>query len=133
MTSSSKATSATLRAMGATWATEGVAEAGQTGTRPNVALKPTSPQNDAGMRIEPPPSVPSAAGTIRAATPAAAPALDPPAVNCGFHGLRVTPVSGESPTAFEPSSLVVVLPVMHAPARRRRSTDGASALAMLPL
>jgi hypothetical protein len=32
--------------------------AGQAGTRPALALKPNSPLNEAGMRIDPPPSVP---------------------------------------------------------------------------
>ena len=35
---------------------------GSRGTSPNVGLKPTTPQNAAGMRIEPPPSPPSASG-----------------------------------------------------------------------
>ena len=83
------------------------------------------------MRIEPPPSVPSASGVIPAATEAAAPALEPPGVLAGFHGLRVMPVSGQSPTALQPNSLVVVLPIRIAPACFMRSTAGASAAATL--
>ncbi len=43
-----------------------------------------------------------------------------------FHGLRVMPVSGLSPSAFQPNSGVLVLPVRIAPASRRRRTNGAS-------
>ena len=60
MTDSSSAASRTVRASGATWASVGVADTGYTGTRPNWALMPTRPHSEAGMRIEPPPSVPSA-------------------------------------------------------------------------
>ena len=53
---------------------------GPTETRPRAGFSPTSPQHDAGIRIEPPPSLPCATGTIPAATAAAAPPLDPPGV-----------------------------------------------------
>ena len=49
------------------------------------------PQNAAGCRIEPPVSDPSEAGTVRAATQAADPPLDPPGVRVGFHGFAVGP------------------------------------------
>src|ERR1700682_6328147 len=93
---------------------------------------PARPVRQHGMRIEPPPSVPSPNGVIPAATEAAAPALEPPGVFAGFHGLRVMPVSGLSPTALQPNSLVVVLPIRIAPAFLARSTKGASAAAILP-
>jgi hypothetical protein len=41
-------------------------------------LKPTTPQSDAGTRIEPIESPPKAAGTIRAATDALDPLDEPP-------------------------------------------------------
>jgi hypothetical protein len=66
-----------------------------------------------------------------AATDAAAPALEPPGVLFKFHGLRVMPVSGLSPTPLQPNSLVVVLPITIAPAFFTRSTEGASAAAIL--
>src|SRR4051795_10751491 len=84
------------------------------------------PQKPAGMRIEPPPSVPVASGPMPAATAAAAPPLDPPAVREGSHGLRVTPVKGLSVTPFQPNSGVVVFPSRTAPDSLRRATDGAS-------
>src|SRR5215470_17688447 len=63
--------------------------------RPRVGLSPTSPQCDAGMRIEPPPSLACAAGTMPDATAAAAPPLEPPALCSRLHGLRVGPkISG---------------------------------------
>ena len=48
------------------------------------------------MRIEPPPSVPSASGTIPAATAAPEPPLEPPGVRSSDHGLRVSPNSALS-------------------------------------
>src|SRR5580658_11059873 len=105
-----------FRAIGPTWASVGVAETGHTGTRPKWALMPASPVRQHGIRIEPPPSVPSANGVMPAATEAAAPALDPPGVLPRFQGLRVIPVSGLSPTGLQPNSLVVVLPIRMAPA-----------------
>ena len=47
--------------------------AGNIGTRPCVGLKPTMPQNDAGIRMLPPPSVPTEHGASHAATAAALP------------------------------------------------------------
>ncbi len=61
------------------------------GQRPIEGLKPVSPVWQAGRLIEPPASVPIAAGTKPAATLTAAPPLEPPGVSSGFHGLRVTP------------------------------------------
>ena len=70
------------------------------------------PQNAEGMRIEPAPSEPWWSGPSPAAAAAPAPALEPPDVMPVFHGLRVMPVSGLSPSAFQPNSGVVVLPSM---------------------
>ena len=84
------------------------------------------PQKLAGIRIEPPPSVPSASGPMPDATAAAAPPLDPPVVRAGSHGLRVTPVSGLSVTPFQPNSGVVVFPSSTARCSRSRATAGAS-------
>src|SRR5690349_17089746 len=131
MLASMSAASATVRAIGPTCDSVGAAVVGQTGTRPYCGLIPARPVKLQGMRIEPPPSVPIASGVIPAATEAAAPALEPPGVFAGFHGLRVMPVSGQSPTALQPNSLVVVLPIRIAPARFMRSTGGASAAATL--
>ena len=68
------------------------------------------PEKAAGMRTEPPPSVPSESGAMPSATAAALPPEEPPDVRVGSHGLPVTPVRGASVTPFQPSSGVVVLP-----------------------
>ena len=62
------------------------------------AFTPTRPQNDDGMRTEPPPSLPSAIGHRPAATAAPDPALDPPDVRSIFHGLTVVADTGLWPT-----------------------------------
>src|SRR5438105_1974110 len=84
------------------------------------------PQNEAGTRIDPAPSVPTAIGPRPAATAAAAPPLEPPGVCPRLHGLRALPVRMESPVAFQPKSGAVVLPNTMAPAARTRSTTTAS-------
>jgi hypothetical protein len=65
--------------------------AGPNELRPRVGFNPTRPQCAAGTRIDPPPSLACAAGTSLAATAAAAPPLDPPALCASCHGLRVGP------------------------------------------
>ena len=54
---------------------------------PRVGLKPTRPQQLAGIRIEPPPSDPWASGTSPPATAVAAPPLDPPAIRLVSYGV----------------------------------------------
>src|SRR5271165_2887806 len=81
------------------------------------------------MRIEPPASVPICSGPKPAAPAAPAPEEDPPVVTSGFHGLRVMPCSGQSPGDFQPNSVVVVLPMITAPAALRPTTLGASSAA----
>ena len=103
-----------------------IGESGQAGTRPNEGLRPNRPVKLQGMRIEPPPSVPTVSGPMPAATAAAPPPEEPPGVIFGFQGLRVMPVSGLSVTPFQPNSGVVVLPSSTAPCSRRRATTGAS-------
>ena len=78
------------------------------------------------MRIEPPPSLPWAAGARPAATAAAAPPLDPPGVRVVSHGLRHGPFSSDSVTAVIPSSGVFVFPITTKPASFSRRTTAAS-------
>src|SRR5579875_602646 len=82
ITSSISATSRTVRAIGQFDESPCHASPciGACVTRPRDGLRPTRPQHDAGIRIDPPPSVPAAIGAIPAATLTAAPPLDPPAV-----------------------------------------------------
>ena len=47
-------------------------------TRARVAFRPTRPQQEAGMRMEPPPSLACPIGTMPAATAEPDPPLEPP-------------------------------------------------------
>jgi hypothetical protein len=60
-------------------------------TLPKLGLKPTIPQNAAGLMTEPFVWVPSAAAAMPHATEAAEPIDEPPGVCRTFHGLRVLP------------------------------------------
>ena len=97
-------------------------ESGPTETRPRAALSPTRPQHEAGMRIEPPPSLPWAIGTMPAATAAAEPPLEPPGVRSSPHGLRVGPNRRVSVVGRIAISGSAVLPTITNPARRSRRT-----------
>ncbi len=83
------------------------------------------PQNAAGIRTEPPPSEPRAKGTMPEATAAADPPLDPPLVSSVSQGFRVGPNSSDTLDPDQPSSVVVVFPIIIAPAASMRSTMGA--------
>ena len=82
---------------------------------------PTRPQQAAGIRIDPIPSLPCAATIMPAATAAAAPPDEPPGVRSRSHGLRVMPKL-ESVAPKTHSSGTVVRPTTTAPARRNRRT-----------
>src|SRR5438552_13870867 len=88
--------------------------------RPNVGLRPTSPQYDAGRTFDPMVWLPSASGTMRAATAAAEPLDDPPGVHARFHGLRVGAGS------LVANSVVWSLPSRIPPAALSRATEVAS-------
>mmetsp|Transcript_52536 Transcript_52536/g.139922 ORF Transcript_52536/g.139922 Transcript_52536/m.139922 type:complete len:269 (-) Transcript_52536:437-1243(-) len=60
-------------------------------TRPGVGLKLANPQKWAGMRTDPPMSVPRPTGEPCAAIRAASPPEDPPGVRSWSHGFRVAP------------------------------------------
>ena len=93
-------------------------KSGPVGSRPRVGFMPKSPQQEAGIRIEPPPSPPVATGVIPHATAAAEPPLEPPAVRVRSHGLRVGPKSAGSVNGVRPNSGVLVLPRSTKPAWR---------------
>jgi hypothetical protein len=89
MTSSSRAASATVRASAPSVASP--TSSGMSGAqeiRPRVGLMPNSPHTLDGIRIEPPPSLPWAAGASPDATAAPAPPLEPPADLDRSHGVR---------------------------------------------
>lgn len=94
--------------------------------RPGVGRIEATPQKLAGVRTEPPKSVPCASGTMPAATATAEPPDDPPEVSAGSKGLRVGPRNRLVQTAPKPNSGVLVLPRMIAPARRSRATTRSS-------
>src|SRR3954454_21923888 len=95
-------------------------------TRPRDGLSPMTPHAPAGLRIEPPPSPACATATMRAATAAAEPPLDPPTMRSGFHGLRVGPNVSGSVVGESPSSGVLVLPTNTNPARPSRAVSSLS-------
>lgn len=64
------------------------------GTSPWVGLKPTTPQQAAGIRIKPPESEPNAASARPAASATAEPALEPPAVRPAASGFGTAPKRG---------------------------------------
>ncbi len=85
----------TSRAIGPAWSKLGAS--GKTpsiGTSPNVGLKPAIPQHAAGIRIDPPESVPSPTSTSPAAIAAAVPPLEPPEVRPGRGRVRDRAVVG---------------------------------------
>jgi hypothetical protein len=63
-----------------------------------------TPQNEAGMRIDPPVSEPIASGTTPAATAAPEPEEDPPVMHSRLWGFATGPKHETSPVAPAPSS-----------------------------
>jgi hypothetical protein len=88
---------------------------------------PTMPQNAAGIRIEPPKSVPWAIGTMPVATATAEPPEEPAGLRARFQGLRVAPNSTFTVLAPAANSGVLLLPSTTAPAALSRRTASASA------
>ncbi len=100
---------------------------GPSGSRARDALNPKRPHEAAGMRIDPPPSDPCAIGTIPAATAAAAPPDDPPAVRSRSQGLRVGPPwTAASVAGPMPPSGAVVRAKRTTPVARIRTTSSLS-------
>src|SRR4026208_1390693 len=98
---------------------------------PTEVRKPTTPQNAAGGRSEPPRSEPrargppagrrAAAGAPRAGGgPPGAPPPGPPQVSAGFHGLRVAPKTALKVLPPAPNSGGLALPPPIAPRRLPR-------------
>src|SRR5512142_3051778 len=114
--SSRIARSSALFASGPPWSSdEAKATIPYRDTRPYVGRNPLTPVNDAGWRIDPPVSVPVAAGASAAAIAAADPPELPPGTVSVFHGLRTGPkceVSFDEPIA---NSSMLVLPRITAP------------------
>src|SRR5262245_42818352 len=92
----------------------------------NDGLIAATPQNDAGRMIDPPVWVPSAIGTMPAATAAAEPDDEPPGACAGLLGLRVLPGSRNA------NGVETVLPITKPPARRTIETMAASVAGRCP-
>jgi hypothetical protein len=88
------------------------------------------PQQEAGMRIEPPPSLPWANGTMPEATAAAEPPDEPPVVRVGSQGFLQGPRKTPSVVGRIPSSGVFVLPKMTRPLASRRRVSSLSSVAV---
>src|SRR5882672_1295448 len=94
------AASSAVRARGpCTWPGSQASGIGQFGVSPGVGRMPTMPQNEAGIRIEQPKSVPCASGTMPVATATADPPEEPAGLNAGFQGLSPAGSSGGSAVA----------------------------------
>src|SRR5437764_15375621 len=91
------------------------------GTRRGEGRKPTTLQNAAGLRSDPPVSDPVATGTSPQANATAAPPEDPPHVLVRSYGLCVAPKTLLNVCDPAPNSGVLVLPTIIAPARRIRA------------
>ena len=92
------------------------------GTRCRLGLKPTRPHSAAGMRTEPPVSVPMAISHMPSATATAAPADEPPGTRARSRGLPGVPKCGLAPMPEKANSVMLVLATITAPAARNRRT-----------
>src|SRR3954466_15665803 len=103
--SSSKARSSTLRAIGpCTPRVRSILATGVWATRPILGRMPTTPQKLAGLRSDPPISVPCASQAIPVASATAAPPEEPAAESEVFHGFRVAPKTSLKVLAPAPNS-----------------------------
>src|ERR1700688_1430454 len=93
---------------------------GPSGLRARVGFNPNTPDAEAGIRIEPPPSLACATGTRRAATAAPAPPEEPPEECARFHGFRVGPNNRDSVVGSNPNSGLELFPKIASPASRKR-------------
>src|ERR1700676_2224920 len=85
-----------------------------------------------GVRIDPPWSPPSAIGTSPAATSAALPPDEPPALCAGLCGLRITPLAQVWLAPEKHKSSQAALPAMVPPASKIRVTTVASSSGTYP-
>ena len=97
------------------------------GTSPGDGRNPTTPQNAAGVRSEPPVSEPVASGTMDVASATAEPPEEPPQVRAGSNGLPVAPWTGLTVLPPAPHSGTLVLPTTMPPAERTAATIRSSA------
>jgi hypothetical protein len=91
-----------------------------------VAFSPTVPQYDAGIRIDPPVSLPIAMKTMSAATAAPDPPLEPPGIRSVLQGFRTGPKWGLADVIPYASSCMLSFPTLTAPASSNLRTTVAS-------
>ena len=127
------AASSTVRQSGPT-----VSKLVQSGTvpssdkRPEVVLSPTRSFHAAGMRTEPPVSLPIPAAASPNATEVAAPDDDPPGTQAGSCRLGGVSVDGLIPMPEKASSDICVLPRQTRPKAEAVASTRASALGVRP-
>src|SRR3984893_16245281 len=103
--SSSSARSSTLRAIGPwTVRLRSIFAAGLCATRPMLGRMPTTPQKLAGLRSEPPMSVPWVSQAIPVASATAAPPEEPAAERDRSQGFNVAPKTSLNVLAPAPNS-----------------------------
>src|SRR3954462_2940168 len=106
--SSMSARSSTVRAMGPLAdRVRSILALGVRATRPMLGRMPTMPQKLAGLRSNPPKSVPCAIHAIPVASATAAPPDEPAAKHDRLHGLRVSPNTSLNVLAPAPNSGVL--------------------------
>src|SRR5260370_35705482 len=113
MTGRRSAASRTERAIGPAWSSDharGIAP--RRLVRPYVGFRPTTPQSDAGIRIDPPVSLPIAPKHIPATSAAPLPPLDPPGIRSVAHGFLVGPKCGLAFVTPKAHSCRLVLPTL---------------------
>ena len=84
---------------------------------------PTTPQSEAGWRMEPPVSEPSASVASPAATAAALPPEEPPGTRSVSHGLFVRWNALDSVEEPKANSSMLALPTGRQPASSMRATQ----------
>src|SRR3954470_17184699 len=97
--------------------------------KPNVVLRPTTPQHAAGTRIDPAVSVPKATSASPFATATALPDDDPPGIRLRRSGFFGVPKYSFKPEGATANSVRFVLPTMTTLRRRAPARHGASAFA----
>src|SRR5699024_8206166 len=96
-------------------------------------FNPTTPQNEAGILIDPAVSEPTVAAHKPFETAAAGPLLDPPLIKSGFNGFFTGPNSAFVPIIPKENSSIFNLPIIIAPASFNRLIKTASSVAILSL
>src|SRR5438093_10675022 len=92
---------------------------------------PATPQSAAGMRIDPPVSLPGDTKHIPVATAIALPPLEPPGMRVRSQGFFASPKNGFGLVTPKAHSCRFVLPRMTAPAARSRAVTALYSFAML--